>query len=84
MNWPSFSWMRGEHQPREWMRWAELVDRCTAEGMVLSTWDIRKAVRAFGMPEKRYGHYRYTVGHLEAVRAYAAAEGLIRKELANV
>lgn len=84
MDWWSCSRMRGDHKPRSWMRWGELVERCRSERMVLSTNDIRKACRSVGMPEKRYGHYRFEERHYMAVRAYAEREGLIEREVSHV
>jgi|688.fasta_scaffold118343_5 hypothetical protein len=84
-DWFAFSRMRGDDQPRDWMRWSEFRQAVRAEIPCLSDDDIKKAVRT-SRPEKRYGHYRYTNEHMEAVRAYAARLGFLKdtKETANV
>ncbi len=77
--WKSFAEMRGDHEPREWMRWSEFLAAVLAEIPCLGVWDIRQAVRRSTRPEKRYGHYRYTNEHMDAVRAYAARMGLTKE-----
>jgi hypothetical protein len=77
------TWTELRHEPpradRKWMRWAELLERCRAAGLVVSDWDVRKAVRAVGLPPKVYGHYRFEERHWMAVRSYADREGLTAK-----
>lgn len=72
--WNTFAQMRGDHLPRDWMRWGELV--AAAGCRPAWTWRLRQVVHGPGLPrpQKRYGHYRYTTEHLEAARAFAAAE----------
>jgi len=84
-DWFAFSRMRGDCQPRAWMRWAEFREAVMAEFPCLSDWDIRKVVLQ-AKPEKRYGHYRYTNEHMDAVRAYAGRMGFLKdtKGHANV
>jgi hypothetical protein len=84
-DWWSFARMRGDDQPRTWMRWSEFRQAVRAEIPCLSDDDVKKAVRT-SRPEKRYGHYRYTNEQMEAVRAYAARLGFLNdtKETANV
>jgi hypothetical protein len=77
-DWWSFSRMRGDDQPRTWMRWSEFRELVRAEIPCLSDDDVKKAVRT-SRPEKRYGHYRYTNEQMEAVRAYAGRMGLLRQ-----
>jgi hypothetical protein len=84
-DWWSFARMRGDDQPRTWMRWSEFRQAVRAEIPCLSDDDVKKAVRT-SRPEKRCGHYRYTNEQMEAVRAYAARLGVLKdtKETANV
>lgn len=78
VDWMSFSQMRGDDQPRAWMRWSELLAAVAAEFPALRWWDVREIVRPIPA-ERHYGHKHYTTEHLKAVRAYAAARGLTTK-----
>ena len=78
VEWMSFSKLRGDAEPRSWLRWSEFWAMVQAEIPALGQWDVRQAVRAIPA-ERRYGHKHYTPEHVEAVRAYAAARGLTKK-----
>jgi hypothetical protein len=78
-DWSAFSAMRGDRQPRTWIRWSELWATVQAEIPALGTYDVRKALQAGPPAEKRYGHKHYTTEHLAAVRAYADRLGLTTK-----
>lgn len=80
VEWLTFSRLRGDTEPRAWLRWSELWAWAQAEFPALGQWDVRQAVREAGKPEKRYGHNRYTTEHQAAIRAYAERAGLTRKE----
>jgi hypothetical protein len=71
--------MRGDAEPREWLRWSELWAWVQAEFPALGTYDVRLAVRQAGRPERRYGHFRYERRHMDAVRAYAARMGVTKE-----
>lgn len=81
-DWFAFGRMRGDDQPRTWMRWSEFRDAVMTEMPFLGDWDIRQVIRQ-AKPEKRYGHYRYTNEHIEAVRAYSVRKGFT-KEMTHV
>ena len=83
IEWLTFSRLRGDAEPREWLRWSELWAWVQAEIPALGQLDVRKAVREVGKPEKRYGHNRYTSEHQAAIRAYAERAGLQAKEIRN-
>lgn len=76
MHWSSFSVMRGDNQPRDWLRWSELWAIVRQELPAMGTNDVRAALRAGPPSEKRYGHRRYRGEHLQAVRQWAAERGL--------
>jgi hypothetical protein len=78
-DWWTFSRMRGDREPRTWIRWSELWATVQAEIPALGAWDVRRALRAAPPAEKKYGHKHYTTEHLAAVRAYADRLGLNRK-----
>jgi hypothetical protein len=78
-DWSAFSAMRGDRQPRTWIRWSELWATVQAEIPALGTYDVRKALRAGPPAEKHYGHKHYTTEHLAAIRAYADRLGLTTK-----
>lgn len=83
-DWWSCSRMRGDDQPRTWMRWSEFRQAVLEEIPCLSNEDIKKVVRPM-KPERRYGHNHYTSEHMEAVRAYAVRMGWkVKKETTNV
>ena len=78
VEWMSFARLRGDAEPRPWLRWSELLAAVAAEFPTLHWWRVRQIVGA--MPAQRhYGHKHYGTEHLEAVRAYAAARGLTRE-----
>ncbi|MEY3205045.1 MAG: hypothetical protein RLZZ21_1376 [Planctomycetota bacterium] len=61
----SFSRMRGDSQ-RDWYRQSDIMSALRAIGPF--TWnDARKVLAGMPRPEKRYGHYRYTAEHYDAV-----------------
>lgn len=64
--WPSFSEMRGD-EARDWFRRSDIIAAIEAEGHVFTWHDARKVLRGLPKPERRYGHYRYTRQHLDAV-----------------
>jgi hypothetical protein len=77
MHWAaSFSSMRHDHEPREWIRWSELLEIVRVEIPAMGTNDVRAALRAGPASEKRYGHRRYFPQHVDAVRAWATERGL--------
>lgn len=78
MSWWAFSSMRGDGRPRDWLRWSELLEAVRREIPALGWNDVRAAVRTIPA-ERRYGHKHYRREHMEAVRAYAAARGLYRR-----
>ena len=78
VEWLTFSRLRGDTEPREWLRWSELWAWSQAEYPALGVWDVKQAVKAIPAG-RRYGHKHYRTEHLEAVRAYAAARGLTKK-----
>jgi hypothetical protein len=61
--------MRGD-STRTWLRRSDMIAAIAEAGIFMTWWDARKAMRSMPRPEKRYGHYRYTVEHLDAVLAY--------------
>lgn len=67
--WRQFDQMRGD-QGRDWHRRSDIIDAIRAEGLEMTWHDARKAMAHLPKPEKRYGHYRYTDTHREAVLAY--------------
>lgn len=68
-SWPSFSAMRSDIG-RTWHRRSDLLAAIEAAGLVMTWHDARKALRSLPRPERRYGHFRYTDQHREAVLAY--------------
>jgi hypothetical protein len=73
----TFGGLRRDRE-RDWFRMSDLVD---ATGGRMTRYEIRHAITRAGLPMptvKRYGHWHYTAEHMEAVRAYAAREGLIQ------
>lgn len=79
MEWLTFSAMRGDGQPRSWIRWSELWDWVRQEFPALGIYDVRLACRPIPT-ERHYGHKHYTPEHQAAIRAYAERHGLITKE----
>lgn len=78
VEWMSFSQLRGDAQPRDWLRWSELWAIVQAEIPAMRWFEVRDAVRGMAA-DRHYGHKHYTTEHLEAVRAYAAAKGLTKE-----
>lgn len=79
-----FGGLRGDAN-RDWHRMSDLINASHAEGYRMTRYEVLKAVAFLPKPEKRYGHYRYTNEHMEAVRAYAARMGWkATKETTNV
>ena len=78
-DWWTFSRMRGDRDPRTWIRWSEVLAFVQAEFPALGVWDVKLALKAGPAAEKRYGHKRYTTEHLAAIRAYADRQGLTKK-----
>ena len=79
VEWLTFSRLRGDTEPRDWLRWSELWAWVQAEIPALGQWDVRKVIREIPA-EKHYGHKHYTTEHQAAIRAYAERAGLTRKE----
>lgn len=78
--WPSFSAMRGYHVAnREWLTFSEAMALLANEGYLVTATDFRRETKRPGLPllVRRYGHYRYTPAHVEAVRAFARRERLV-------
>lgn len=75
----SFGAMRGDAEPRSWLRWSELWAWVQAEFPALGIYDVRLAVRPIPT-DRHYGHKHYTTEHQAAIRAYAERAGLTRKE----
>jgi hypothetical protein len=71
VQWMTFCELRGDAEPRDWIRWSELLAWAMAELPGMGQWDVRLALRGASKPAKRYGHYRYTNEHKAAIRAYA-------------
>ena len=71
--WRSFAEMRGDSEPRDRMRWSELLAALGKPRPAECA--IRRAIHSSGAPRprKRYGHYCYRTEHLEAARACVAA-----------
>ena len=67
--WRQFDQMRGDHR-RDWFRRSDIIDAIKAEGLKMNWHDARKALALLPRTEKRYGHFRYTDQHREAVLAY--------------
>lgn len=69
----SWSALRGDDQPRSWLRIGEIVAALQAEGLTVTEYACRKAIAAAGLPTppKRYGHYQYGTEYLEAARRAA-------------
>lgn len=67
----TWSEMRGEEPGRSWLRFSEAMAALASEGVAVTATEFRREVKRAGRPERRYGHYRYTEQHLEAVRAFA-------------
>lgn len=79
VEWMTFSRMRGDTEPRAWLRWSELWAWAQAEHPAMSLYDVRKAVRPIPA-DRHYGHKHYTGEHQAAIRAYAERAGLTGKE----
>jgi hypothetical protein len=71
--------MRGYHESRrDWLTFGEAMDLLAGEGMVVTAYEFRRETKRVGLPlVRKYGHYRYTPAHVEAVRAFARREGLV-------
>lgn len=78
--WLTFKALRGDDQPRDWMRWSELWAIVREEIPCLCEWNVRQALRDGPPAERRYGHNHYTRDHLEHVRNWAADRGLMKQE----
>ena len=78
-DWSAFSAMRGDRQPRTWIRWSELWATVQAEIPGMSLHYCRQAIKAGPPAERKYGHKHYTTEHLAAIRAYADRLGLTTK-----
>lgn len=76
VEWMSFAKLRGDGEPRQWVRWSELLAWAMAEMPGMGQWDVRRALLEAPRPERRYGHNRYTFEHQAAIRAYAERAGL--------
>lgn len=72
------SWksMRGDDEPRDWMRRDELMAKLAERGVIVNGEQVLRAIREAGMPDppRRYRHFHYTDEHLEAVAAWATAK----------
>ena len=79
VEWMTFSRLRGDGEPRAWLRWSELWAWVQQEFPALGQWDVRQAVRPIPA-DRHYGHKHYTGEHQAAIRAYAERAGLTRKE----
>jgi len=82
VEWMTFSRMRGDTEPREWLRWSELWAWAQTEFPAMGLYDVRKAIRPIPA-DRHYGHKHYTSEHQAAIRAYAERAGLQAKETAN-
>lgn len=73
------SWraMRGDDEPRTWLRRAEVVALLADRGVIVTAEQVTLVVAASGLPapERKYGHNHYTEQHVEAVAAWATAKG---------
>lgn len=77
MHWWSCGSMRGDSQPRTWLRWSELWAMVQAEMPLVGTNDVRAAIKAMRpRPVKAYGHYHFERRHVEFIRSWAAERGL--------
>lgn len=79
VEWLTFSRLRGDTEPRAWLRWSELLAWAQSEFPALGQYDVRTAVRSIPA-DRHYGHKRYTEEHQAAIRAYAERAGLTGKE----
>jgi hypothetical protein len=68
--WRQFDQMRGDHD-RTWHRRSDIVAALAAEGLPMTWWEASKVLATLPRPEKRYGHFRYTAEHRDAVLAAA-------------
>lgn len=83
VEWMTFSRLRGDAEPREWMRWSELWAWAREQIPSIGIHGIRQALRSASRPQRRYGHYRYTSEHMAAIRAYAERAGLLKEGVTN-
>ena len=68
-NWPTFSEMRSD-PTRTWHRRSDIIAAAAAEGIVMTWHDAKKALKGMQVPQRKYGHYRYTDEHRDAVLRY--------------
>lgn len=80
MNWWAFSRMRSTDGERQWLCRSELVAALQELGVRLTEMQLRSAINAAPAAEFRHGMRRYTAEHVEAIRAYAEARGLVCRE----
>lgn len=78
----TFSDMRGMNR-RRWMRRGELVAVLRQHGVALSQWQLRAAIDQSPPTVFRHGMRHYTKKHVEAIRAFAEARGLVQKEVSD-
>lgn len=71
--------LRGDYERRGWYRLSDLIEAAAGVGAAFTEWDVRKAVRGFPRPVKRYGNYQYGEAHRQAV-IQAAKSSLDRLE----
>lgn len=69
----SWSAMRAE-EPRDWYRQSDILAALRDTGVPFTWKDAKQAMAGIPRPEKRYGHYRYTQAHYDAVMQAAAQE----------
>lgn len=66
--------MRGRHDGCDWWTWREFEQLLVDRGIRITRHYIKKALGS-DYPDNIHGHKRYREHHLEAVAAYAAANG---------
>jgi transcriptional regulator of acetoin/glycerol metabolism len=77
MHWWSCEKMRGDTQPRTWLRWSELWAMVRSEMPLVGTNDVRAAIKAMQpRPVKVYGHYHFEKRHVAFIRRWAEERGL--------
>ena len=72
MSWQpqTFAQMRSD-AGRTWFRRSDIIAAIDAEGLPLTWYEARQILAEMPRPEKRYGHYRYTAEHRDAILAEA-------------
>lgn len=70
--WRQFDQMRGDHA-RTWHRRSDILAAAAAEGLAIKWHQAEKVLATLPKPPKRYGHYRFTDAHRDAVLAAGRA-----------